>query len=53
MFPAAGGVLLRTAADGVIGAVGVSGASSDIDEACAIAAAHELGLEPEPLRSSA
>jgi uncharacterized protein GlcG (DUF336 family) len=52
MFPAAGGVLLRTPADGVIGAIGVSGDSSDVDEACAIAAAHELGLEPEPLKPS-
>jgi uncharacterized protein GlcG (DUF336 family) len=50
MFPAAGGVLLRTPAEGIIGAVGVSGDSSDVDEACAIVAAHELGLVPEPLR---
>jgi uncharacterized protein GlcG (DUF336 family) len=53
MFPAAGGVLLRTPADGIIGAVGVSGDNSDVDEACAIVAAHEAGLEPEPLEPSA
>jgi uncharacterized protein GlcG (DUF336 family) len=53
MIPAAGGVLLRTPADGIIGAVGVSGDNSDVDEACAIVAAHEVGLEPEPLAPSA
>lgn len=53
MFPAAGGVLLRAGADGVVGAVGVSGDSSDVDEACAIVAAREVGLTPEPLQPSA
>jgi uncharacterized protein GlcG (DUF336 family) len=53
MFPAAGGVLLRTRDSGIIGAVGVSGDNSDVDEACAIVAAHEVGLEPEPLQPSA
>lgn len=55
MFPAAGGVLLRAGAGAgtVIGAVGVSGDNSDVDEACAIIAAREAGLEPEPLKPSA
>ena len=53
MFPAAGGVLLRDTDDVIIGAVGVSGDNSDVDEACAIVAAYELGLQPEPLKPSA
>lgn len=61
MFPAAGGVLLRARLDAgagavidpVIGAVGVSGDSSDVDEACAIVAAREVGLNPEPHKPSA
>ncbi|MBE8518592.1 heme-binding protein [Amycolatopsis sp. H6(2020)] len=48
VIPAAGGVLLRTPGQGVVGAIGVSGDNSDVDEACAIAAALEAGLEPEP-----
>jgi uncharacterized protein GlcG (DUF336 family) len=47
-IPAAGGVLLRTPERGVVGAVGVSGDNSDVDEACAIVAAIEVGLVPEP-----
>ncbi|MEU4518991.1 heme-binding protein [Amycolatopsis sp. NPDC024027] len=46
--PAAGGVLLRTPGQGVVGAIGVSGDNSDVDEACAIVAALEAELEPEP-----
>jgi uncharacterized protein GlcG (DUF336 family) len=47
--PAAGGVLLREVDGGaIIGAVGVSGDNSDVDEACAIAGALEAGLVPEP-----
>jgi uncharacterized protein GlcG (DUF336 family) len=48
LIPAPGGVLLRSAPEGIIGAVGVSGASSDVDEACAILAARSMGLDPEP-----
>ena len=48
VFPAPGGVLLRDQAGEIIGAVGVSGDSSDVDEALAIAAARAAGLEPEP-----
>lgn len=53
MFPAPGGVLLRDQAGGIVGAVGVSGDNSDVDEAVAIVAAREAGLEPEPSRASA
>jgi uncharacterized protein GlcG (DUF336 family) len=37
VVPAAGGVLIRDAAGGVLGAVGISGDVSDKDEACALA----------------
>jgi uncharacterized protein GlcG (DUF336 family) len=48
VIPAPGGVLLRDDGGTIVGAVGVSGDSSDVDEACAIAAAHRAGLHPEP-----
>jgi uncharacterized protein GlcG (DUF336 family) len=48
VIPAAGGVLLRAPGRGVVGAIGVSGDNSDVDEACAVVAALEAGLEPEP-----
>jgi uncharacterized protein GlcG (DUF336 family) len=48
VFPAPGGVLLRDQAGEIVGAVGVSGDSSDLDEALAIVAARAAGLTPEP-----
>ena len=45
---AAGGVLVRAADGAVIGAVGVSGDVSDVDEVCAIAGVQAAGLRPEP-----
>ena len=48
LAPAAGGVLVRTAEGAVIGAVGVSGDVSDVDEDCALAAVRALGLRSEP-----
>jgi uncharacterized protein GlcG (DUF336 family) len=45
VVPAPGGVLLRDG-DRLLGAVGVSGASSDVDESCGIVAAYEAGLIP-------
>ena len=46
-----GGVLCRD--DGVVvGAVGVSGASADEDEHCALAAAHAVSLATEPAESA-
>jgi uncharacterized protein GlcG (DUF336 family) len=53
MFPAPGGVLLRDQAGETVGAVGVSGDNSDVDEAVGIAGARKAGLEPEPPRASA
>ncbi|MCY1137199.1 heme-binding protein [Actinoplanes sp. Pm04-4] len=38
LAPAAGGVLIRDADGAVLGAIGVSGDTSDVDEACALAA---------------
>jgi uncharacterized protein GlcG (DUF336 family) len=43
-----GGVLVRNAAGDVIGAVGISGDTSDKDEACAIAGIEAAGLKPDP-----
>jgi uncharacterized protein GlcG (DUF336 family) len=53
MFPAPGGVLLRDQAGEIVGAVGVSGDNSDVDEAVGIAGAREAGLEPDPSTASA
>lgn len=47
LVPVPGGVLIRQ--DGaIIGAVGVSGDTSDADEACAIAAIEAAGLTADP-----
>ena len=43
-----GGVLVRTAAGDIIGAVGISGDTSDRDEACAIAGIEAAGLKADP-----
>jgi uncharacterized protein GlcG (DUF336 family) len=48
MVPAPGGVLIRDASGDVIGAVGISGDSSDRDEACAIAGIEAAGLVADP-----
>ncbi len=47
MVPVPGGVLIRGAGV-LIGAVGVSGDTSDMDETCAIAAVIQAGLDPDP-----
>jgi uncharacterized protein GlcG (DUF336 family) len=44
LVPVAGGVLIRDAAGALLGAVGVTGDTSDNDEACAIAGIHAAGL---------
>ena len=44
IVPAPGGVLIRDAAGDVIGAVGISGDTSDKDEACALAGIAAAGL---------
>src|ERR1700693_743438 len=43
-----GGVLVRNAGGDIIGAVGISGDTSDKDEACAIAGVEAAGLKPDP-----
>lgn len=45
---AAGGVLIRDGDGTVVGAVGVSGDLSDMDEACAIAGVRDAGFIPDP-----
>jgi uncharacterized protein GlcG (DUF336 family) len=49
LAPAAGGILVRTADGAVIGAVGVSGDVSDVDEDCALAGVRAVGLRSEPV----
>ena len=44
-------MLLRDAEGDVVGAIGVSGASADEDEHCAIAGAAAAGLNSEPTSS--
>jgi uncharacterized protein GlcG (DUF336 family) len=48
LIPVPGGVLIRDDDGEIVGAVGVSGDTSEVDEACAIAAVRAAGLEPEP-----
>ena len=47
MVPAAGGVIVCGADGTVLGAIGVTGDTSDNDEACALAAIAALGLTPK------
>ena len=47
LVPAAGGVLIRDARGEVIGAIGITGDTSDIDEQCAIGAVESLGLRAD------
>ena len=44
LIPAAGGVLVRDEAGALLGAVGVSGDISDVDERCAVEAIEASGL---------
>jgi uncharacterized protein GlcG (DUF336 family) len=48
MIPVAGGVLIRGADKSIIGAVGVTGDTSDNDEAAALAGLAEAGLTADP-----
>ena len=43
--PVAGGVLVRNEAGAIVGAVGISGDTSDNDEACAVAGIQAAGLK--------
>ena len=45
--PAAGGILVRDAGGVVLGAVGVSGDVSDVDEVCALAGVAAAGLRSD------
>jgi uncharacterized protein GlcG (DUF336 family) len=47
-----GGVLLKRQGDFVVGAVGISGDTSDKDELCAILGARAAGFEPMPAQPS-
>ncbi|WP_218831800.1 GlcG/HbpS family heme-binding protein [Bordetella genomosp. 10] len=46
--PAPGGILIRNAAGDVVGAVGVSGETSDNDELCAMQGVEAAGLRGDP-----
>jgi uncharacterized protein GlcG (DUF336 family) len=46
MVPVPGGVLIKNQTGEVLGAVGISGDTSDKDEACAIAGIEAAGLKP-------
>lgn len=48
LVPNPGGVLIRDAAGEIIGAVGISGDTSDKDEECAIAGIEAAGLKADP-----
>ena len=47
LVPVPGGVLIKNAAGEVVGAVGISGDTSDKDEACAVAGIAAAGLEAQ------
>ena len=47
-FPVRGGVLLRNAKGEIAGAIGVTGATSEQDEACALAGAKAAKLKAQP-----
>ena len=47
LVPVAGGVLIRDGDGEIIGAVGVTGDTSDNDEACAVAGIEAAGLVPD------
>lgn len=44
LIPVPGGVLIRTRGNGIVGAVGITGATSDQDEACAVAGIEAAGF---------
>jgi uncharacterized protein GlcG (DUF336 family) len=46
LVPVPGGVLFHDASGALLGAVGISGDTSDNDEACAIAGVEAVGLNP-------
>lgn len=48
LVPVPGGVLVHNGAGELLGAVGISGDTSDNDEACAVAGIEAAGLVPKP-----
>jgi uncharacterized protein GlcG (DUF336 family) len=48
MVPAAGGVIIAGEEGTILGAIGVTGDTSDNDEACALAAIGQVGLKALP-----
>ena len=48
LIPVPGGVLIRDADGGIVGAVGISGDASDKDEYCAIVGVRAAKLDPDP-----
>jgi uncharacterized protein GlcG (DUF336 family) len=48
LIPVPGGVLIRNAGGDIIGAVGISGDTSDRDEECALAGIEAAGLTADP-----
>ena len=48
LVPVPGGVLIRNGSGDVIGAVGISGDTSDNDEACAVAGIEAAGCRADP-----
>jgi uncharacterized protein GlcG (DUF336 family) len=48
LVPVPGGVLIRDEADQIVGAVGISGDTSDNDEAAAVAGILAAGLKADP-----
>jgi uncharacterized protein GlcG (DUF336 family) len=48
LVPVPGGVLIKDAAGEVVGAVGISGDTSDNDEKCAVAGITAAGLQADP-----
>ena len=53
LLPVSGGVLINNLEGETIGAVGVSGDTSDKDEYCAIQAVHAARLSPDPTEPGA
>lgn len=53
LVPNPGGVLIKDASGDILGAVGISGDTSDKDEACAIAGVEAAGLKADPGGSKA
>jgi len=48
VIPVPGGVLIRNAGGDIVGAVGISGDTSDRDEMCAVAGIEAAGLRADP-----